>query len=341
MKKVRLGRTDLMVSEVGFGGIPIVNLTLDEGVSLVRHCYDLGITFFDTANMYLDSEQKIGTGLESVRDQVVLASKTMKRDAEGAARHIERSLVQMKTARIELYQLHQIANDEILDQVLAPGGAYEALEEARSEGKIQFIGLSSHNNETAAKACRTGRFDTVQIPFNFIEREPAEELLGVAEEMDMGIIGMKPLGGGMLGRADLCFRFLQQYPSVVPDPGMRAPEEADEIVSLYRARAPLTDADWREIEKIRAQLGTRFCRRCEYCQPCDQGVRIPMVLGFRAFANRLPPVATIALVDDPMKGAGECIECGECIEKCPYELPIPDLLKENLALFQEYVKKHT
>jgi aryl-alcohol dehydrogenase-like predicted oxidoreductase len=124
MKKVRLGRTDLVISEVGFGGIPIINLTMDEGVSLVRHCFELGITFFDTANMYLDSEQKIGTALEPVRDRVVLASKTMKRDAEGAAEHIELSLRQMKTTRIELYQLHQIANDEMLDQVLAPGGAY-------------------------------------------------------------------------------------------------------------------------------------------------------------------------------------------------------------------------
>jgi predicted aldo/keto reductase-like oxidoreductase len=224
--------------------------------------------------------------------------------------------------------------------VLAPGGAYEALDKARSQGKTRFIGFSSHNLQTSIKACRTGRFDTVQIPFNFIERDPAEELLGVADEMDMGIIGMKPLGGGMLGRADLCFRFLQQYPSVVPDPGIRAPEEVDEIVSLYGTRKPLTDADVKDIEKIRAELGTRFCRRCEYCMPCDQGVKIPMVLGFRAFSNRLPPAATIALVDDPMKGVGECIECGECIERCPYELPIPDLLKENLSLYQEYAKKH-
>lgn len=341
MNKVRLGRTGLAVSEVGFGGIPIINLTLNDGVSLVRHCFDVGITFFDTANMYLDSEQKIGTALASVRERVVLATKTMKRDAEGAEQHIERSLEQLKTTRIDIYQLHQIASDAVLDQVLAPGGAYEALSRARSEGKIGFIGFSSHNNDTASKACRTGRFDTVQVPFNFIETDPAKELLRVAEEMEMGIIGMKPLGGGMLGRADLCFRFLQRYPSVVPIPGMRASEEADEIVALYRTRQPLTSADREEIEKTRVDLGTKFCRRCEYCMPCDQGIQIPMVLGFRGFAKRLPAASTIALVDSPMKGVEGCIECGECIEKCPYELPIPDLLKENLALFQEYVKKHT
>jgi len=340
MRKVRLGRTGRMVSEVGFGGIPIISLRMEDAVSLVRYCFQSGITFFDTANMYLDSEQKIGTALEASREQAVIATKTMKRDAEGAAEHIERSLKNMKTARIDLYQIHQIANEQVLEEVMAPRGAYEALSEARAEGRIDFIGFSSHNAETAVKACRTGRFDTVQIPFNFIEDHPAEELFRVAEQMDMGIIGMKPLGGGMLGRADLCFRFLQQYPSVLPIPGMRAPEDADEIVALYRSPEPLREADREAIEKIRADLGTRFCRRCEYCMPCDQGVRIPMVLGFRGFTNRLPPAAAIALVMDPMKGVEACVECGECIRKCPYELPIPDLLKENLALFREFVAKH-
>jgi len=341
MKKARLGRTDLMVSEVGFGGIPIINLSMEEGITLVRHCFELGITFFDTANMYGDSEKKIGAALESVRDQVVLATKTLKRDAEGVTKHVDQSLESLKTRVIDVYQLHQVANQETLDQVLAPGGAYGALDKARSDGKIRFIGVSSHNTQTAIEACRTDRFDTIQIPFNFIEQDASNELFQVAEEMDMAIIGMKPLAGGVLERADLCFRFLQQYPKVVPIPGMRAAEEADEIVQLYHTRQALTDQQRKEIEKIRSELGTKFCRRCEYCMPCQQEIHIPTALGIKAFVKRLPPLVTIAMADANMKKAETCIECGECVERCPYELPIPDLIKENLALYRAYVKEHT
>jgi aryl-alcohol dehydrogenase-like predicted oxidoreductase len=200
-----------MVSELGFGGIPIIRLGTDEAVGVVRHCFDRGVTFFDTANVYGDSERKIGQALESVRDRVVIATKTLMRDAETAADHIIYSLENLRTDRIDLYQIHNIANDETFERVLAPGGAYEALARARDEGKIRFIGLSSHNIATAIRACRTGKFDTLQFPFNFIECDPADELFGIAREMDMGIIAMKPLGGGLLERADLCFRFLQQH----------------------------------------------------------------------------------------------------------------------------------
>ncbi|MEW6443999.1 MAG: aldo/keto reductase, partial [bacterium] len=286
MKSIRLGRTGLIVSELGFGGIPIVSLSMEQAVSVVRHCFDLGVTFFDTATMYGDSESKIGTALESVRERVVLATKTMKRDAEGAAKHLEQSLRSLRTAAIDLYQIHQIAKPETLEQVLAPGGAYEALRKARSEGKIRSVGFSSHNVQTAVQACNTGLFETVQVPFNFIEQDPAKELFRVARERDMGVIGMKPLAGGVLGRADLCFRFLQQYEAVLPIPGVKAREEMDEIVGLYRDRRPLSEAERREIERIRSELGTRFCRRCEYCLPCEQGVQVPIVLGFRGFASR-------------------------------------------------------
>jgi hypothetical protein len=340
MKKVRLGRTGLTVSEVGFGGIPIINLGMEEAVSLLRHCFELGITFFDTANMYGDSEKKIGAALEHLRDRVVLATKTLKRDAEGAAKHVELSLENLKTRVIDIYQLHQVVNRETLDAVLAPGGACEALDKARADGKIRYVGLSSHNVWIAAEACRTGRFDTVQVPFNFIEQEAAEDLFRVAAEQDMGVIGMKPLAGGVLERADLCFRFLQQHPNVLPIPGMRARQEADEIVGLYERRQAPTEEQLREMGEIRSELGTRFCRRCEYCMPCDQGIHIPTAIGIRGFLKRLPPAMTVALVDANMKKAETCTECGQCVERCPYELPIPDLIRENLTLYREYVKKH-
>jgi len=317
-----------------------MRLGFQEAVNVIEHAFELGITFFDTANAYGDSEKKMGHALEPVRDKVIFATKTLAREAPKAARHVALSLENLRASSIEIYQIHQVAEEKTLDQVLSAGGAYEALDKARSQGKIRFIGITSHNLDTAIKACRTGLFDTIQIPFNFIEREPAEELFGVARERNMGIIGMKPMGGGLLERADLCFQFLQQYPEAVPIPGVQARQELDEIVELYRIRPPLGEVHWKEIEKIRSQLGSKFCHRCEYCMPCERGVEIPGVLRFKSVWRRFPPSRAIALVKGAMDTVEKCEECWECVERCPYDLPIPDLIKENLALFKECVARN-
>ena len=340
MRSITLGGTGLTISELGFGGIPIIRLEFDDAVKVVRHCHENGVTFFDTANVYGDSEKKIGAALESVRDKVVIATKTLQREADEAADHVNYSLDNLRTDCIDIYQTHNIANDETLEKVLAPGGVYEALAKARDDGKIRFIGTSSHNIQTAIKACRTGKFDTLQFPFNFIERDPAEELFNVAREMNMGIIAMKPLGGGLLERADLCFKFLQQYPEVVPIPGIQARSELDEIVALYENPAPLSDADNAAIEAIRDELGVKFCHRCEYCMPCDKGVQIPGVMSFKSMFKRLAPSAAIGMAYGAMESVEKCEECGECVTKCPYDLEIPDLLKENLALYNDFKEQH-
>jgi predicted aldo/keto reductase-like oxidoreductase len=337
MKSVRLGKTELLVSEVGFGGIPIIPLRLEAAVSVVRHCFEQGITFFDTANMYGDSESKIGHALAPVRDRTILATKTLKRDAEGASKHLAHSLQNLKTDRIDLYQLHNISTEAELKEVLSPGGAFDAANLARKDGRVNFIGFTSHDIATSIEACRSGYFSTVQIPFNFIEHDPADELFKVAEELDIGVIAMKPLGGGLLDRADLCFRFLQQYPHVVPIPGASSQEEVDEIIDYYRSPRLLSEDDHKQIEKIRSELGKVFCHRCGYCIPCEQEVDIPGVMIFRSMvARRLPPSRVIKMVKPAMESAENCIECGECSEKCPYGLPIPELLKENLSLFEAY-----
>ena len=336
MNTIKLGGTDLEISEIGFGGIPIIALSDDEAVSIIRYCFDLGITFFDTANMYLSSEEKIGTALEAVRDKVVIATKTAQRDAKEVDAHIELSLQQLKTDYIDLYQLHNVSNQEALEQALAPSGAYEAARKARDAGKIRYIGISSHSIPTALEALETGLFQTLQFPFNFIENDPAEALFPLARRQDVGIIGMKPLGGGLLERADLCFGFLQQHPDVTPIPGIRAKEEADEIVGLYKDPKPLSKADLKEMENIRSILGEKFCHRCEYCMPCEQGVQINSVLIYKAAAKRLTREGAAVWLEKAMESVAECIECGECEQKCPYNLPIADLLKENLALYREH-----
>jgi hypothetical protein len=338
MKKVRLGATALEVSEIGFGGIPIIPLPQEEAVAVVRHCVDIGITFFDTANMYPTSEVKLGAALAPIRDAVIIATKSANRDAQGAAEHIELSLRQLKTDRIDLFQLHNVSNAEALRQVLDTGGAYEAAARARDAGKIRFIGISSHSMATATEALKTGLFQTLQFPFNFIENDPADRLFPMAVRNRVGIIGMKPLGGGVLERAELCFRFLQQYPQVVPIPGIRSPREADEIVGFYRTPQPLAAGDLEAIESIRALLGKRFCHRCEYCMPCEQGVQISSVLMFQAAAKRLSREGVAGWIGKAMESVERCVECGECEQRCPYHLPIPHLLRENLALYNEYVR---
>lgn len=339
MKTILLGKTGLEVSELGFGGIPIIPLGMEEGAEVVRHCYDLGITFFDTANIYADSEKKIGLALADVRDRIVLATKSLRRDAEGVAAHIGFSLNNLKTDCIDIYQLHNVSTEEAMQQVLAPGGACEAVEKARREGRVRFIGFSSHNVSIAVRMCRTGLFSTVQIPFNFIETEPLAELFPLAAELNMGIICMKPLGGGLLDRPDICFRFLRQYPQALPIPGVAAKKEMDEIVSFYRSPQPLSQDDLAEIDRMREELGTRFCHRCGYCLPCEQGVRIPEVMSFKSILKRMHPEKATAFSQTAVGTAENCNECGECLERCPYTLPIPEMLRENMALFNEALKK--
>jgi hypothetical protein len=231
--------------------------------------------------------------------------------------------------------LHNVSNEEALEQVLAPKGAYQALRRARDAGKIRFIGISSHSIPTAMQALKTGLFQTLQFPFNFIENDPDNELFPFALQHNVGIIGMKPLGGGLLESAKLCFGFLQQHPDIVPIPGIRAKKEADEIIALYRHPQPLSRSDLKEMKNIQTVLGKEFCHRCEYCMPCEQGVMIPSVLIFKAAAKRLSPEGVSAWLGEAMESVAECIECGQCEEKCPYRLPIADLLKENLALYKE------
>jgi predicted aldo/keto reductase-like oxidoreductase len=341
MNTVKLGKTGLKVSEVGFGGIPIIPLPKAEAVAVVRHCFDLGIRLFDTANMYATSEEKVGAALKGVRQLAVVATKTTQRDAKGAAEHIELSLRQLDTDWIDIYQLHNVSNEEALKQILGPQGALEAVVRARAAGKVRVVGLSSHSIPTALEALKTGEFETLQFPFNFIEDDPADALFPLARQMGVGLIGMKPLGGGLLERADLCIRFLQKHRDVVPIPGMRALTEADEIIALYRDPRPLSAEDHQAMAAIRAALGDKFCHRCEYCMPCEQGVQIPGVLIFQAAAKRLGFEAAKGWLGKAMETVGQCIECGNCEEKCPYHLPVSELLKENLALYRERLASTT
>lgn len=336
MKYRQFGNTGMEVSELGFGGIPILRLTEEEAIRILRHAYDRGITFYDTANAYGDSEAKIGAAFAGMRDKVVIATKTMKRDAAGVMQHLETSLKALKSDYIDLFQLHQVAREKEWATISGPGGALEALQQAKQEGKIRHIGITSHNLEMAVKLVKTGLFASVQFPFNLIENDPVKELHPQARSLNLGILGMKPFGGGAIDSAKIAFKFLRQYPDVLVIPGYDSVAGLDEIVEIYEKPNVVTDEDLAAMDKYRQELGRSFCRRCEYCQPCPNGVFITVSMGYAQAAHRMSPKAAANWLGKAMESTKKCIDCGVCITKCPYELPIPEILRKNYDLYEAH-----
>lgn len=341
MRKVRLGKTDLMVSRIGFGGIPIQRLSESDAIGVVRRCIDLGINFLDTANGYTNSEERIGKAIAGRRENLVLATKTAARDREGAWTHLRLSLERLKVDSIDLYQLHGVSSQEVYDKVVGPGGALEAAREARAQGLVKHIGMTSHNLAMALVGVASGLFETLQFPFNFVANEAASDLLPRVREQDMGFIAMKPLAGGMLDRADLCFKYLLQFPEAVPDPGIERIEEIEQIVGVVNGEATLTAADEAEMERIRERLKDSFCHRCEYCQPCPQGIAISSVMSLESMLRRMPPSRVFeGGIGAGIEKAFDCLECGDCESRCPYHLQIRETLKVKREVYREVKEEY-
>ncbi len=338
MQTMRLGRTGLVVSRVGFGGIPIQRCSEDGAVAVVRRCLRLGITFYDTANGYTTSEERIGKALSGRRRDVVIATKTTARDKATAAEHLELSLKRLDTEYLDLWQFHNVSTSEAYEQVLGPGGAMEVAQEALKGGKIRHIGISSHSIESALQAVTSGRFETIQFPFNFVTNEAKDELIPLAERHDVGFIAMKAFAGGMLQEASLAIKYLLQFETVLPDPGIEKVAEIEEIVDIVNGAWELTSEEQDKIETIRAEVGTRFCRRCGYCQPCPQGVEIPLLMNYESFLKRFPQKHMLeGWVAEAMESGRDCIQCGECEERCPYQLPIREMLAEGLEAYDKVI----
>jgi predicted aldo/keto reductase-like oxidoreductase len=335
MITTRLGKTGLEVSRVGIGGIPIQRPSEDEAIKIIHRALDLGINFIDTAAGYGNSEERIGKALIGHRDQVVIATKSGRPGKTEAAAELERSLKRLQTDVIDIWQLHNISNAEKYAQVTGPGGSLETAQEALQAGKIRHIGLSSHNLDIAIKAVKSGLFEVIQFPFNYVTREPEDELIPLAKEYDVGFIGMKPFAGGMLGNATLSIKYVLQFDWVVPDPGIQKVEEIEEIVAIVESGDwDLTPQERQEIEARRAELGTQFCRQCGYCQPCPEDVNIPMVMITQGMWKLWPRDTFLRWMGEVADGARNCIECGECETKCPYQLPIREMIAENIAFYE-------
>lgn len=332
MGKRALGRTGMLVTAIGFGGLPMQRCTLDEAGPVLNAALDAGINFIDTARAYTDSEEKIGRHIAFRRKEYYLASKSMARNRANMARDIVTSLAAMKTDYIDLYQVHNIKARDDLDAVLAPGGALEALADARKAGKIGHIGITGHNMELLVEALKTGQFATVQAPFNCVESQADKALFPLARKEHLGIIVMKPLGGGQIDKPDLALRYILGHDISVAIPGMDEVRHVEENLAALKNYRPLTAAEQQELKRLAEEIGTSFCRRCGYCLPCTVGIDIPTLFIFHLQYTRYNMKTAIPTryAEIPAK-ASACIQCGQCEKRCPYDIPIRERLKQVAA----------
>lgn len=334
LKRRRLGRTGVSVSLIGFGGIPIMRVRHEDAVDVVGQALECGIDLFDTARGYGDSEKKIGDGLRAHGAHVFLASKSPRRDGRGLRVDFEESLCQLSADSIDLYQLHCVNALETYDACMAPGGAYEALDDLKREGRIRFLGITSHNLEILKRAILSDRFDTIQVLYSFVEDDARTQIIPLAVERDIGVIAMKPLGGGCIERCDLALRYVVSTPGIVALPGMATSEEVKRNAETAADLRVLDEAELKEIARIRDEIGKTFCRRCEYCQPCPNDVPISVMLHIESVRKRIGDAfMKTDMYKDILDKADRCDECGQCEDKCPFGLPVRDLIKESrLAL---------
>ena len=335
MQYVTLGKTGLKISRMGFGGIPIQRIDREGTKVLMERLLEEGINYIDTARGYTVSEEFLGYALEGIRDRFVLATKSMSRTKEAMAADIEKSLSNLRTDYIDLYQVHN-PNLEQLEQVISPGGALEALLEAKEAGKIGHIGLTAHSVAVFERALELPWVETIMCPYNIVESQ-GEELMHRCTEKNVGFIDMKPLAGGAIEDASLALRFVCANPDVtVVIPGMYDLAEIEQNLKAVNDETPLTVEERAGFEQVRKELGNNFCRRCNYCAPCAAGINIPGVFLFAGYLERygLADWAKDRYSSLPVK-ASACIECGACETRCPYELPIRQMMKRAAEEFGE------
>ncbi len=330
-----LGKTGLKISRLGFGGIPIQKIDAAGTRTLAMQMKDAGINYIDTARGYTVSEAYLGFALEGIRSHFVLATKSMSRTKEAMANDIGISLRNLRTDYIDLYQVHNPTIEQ-LEQVIGPGGALEALQEAKAAGQIGHIGITAHSLAVFEKALTLDWVETIMFPYNIVETQ-GEALIHACQEKNIGFIAMKPLAGGAIEDATLALRFIASNPDVtVVIPGMAQSKEIQQNLAAVSDCAPLTASENAAIDTLRSALGSQFCRRCNYCAPCTVGIGIPSVFLFEGYLSRygLENWAKERYASLSTK-ASACVGCGVCETRCPYHLPIRDMLKRAAEKFGE------
>jgi predicted aldo/keto reductase-like oxidoreductase len=330
-KRMTLGRTGLIVNRLGFGGIPLQRVEEAEAKEVVRHAIDQGIDFIDTARGYTTSERRIGLALKETDKKVALASKSALRTAEEMRAEVEKSLADLQVDHIDLYQCHFVKDEAAYAQIIGPGGALEALKQAREEGLIGHIGLTSHSLDVLKKVIADGLFETIMVCFGILEPKAKEEVIPQALDKGMGVLAMKPFAGGVLDQAEVALKYALSEPGVLVLAGVEHKEFLDQNWAVFNGDWSLDEADFQTIEALRQEFDKSFCRRCDYCQPCTEDIQIQVVLGLPSQVKRMgPEILGRSPRKDELDKARNCSECGECMTRCPYDLPIPDLLKERI-----------
>ncbi|ERI97840.1 MULTISPECIES: aldo/keto reductase [Eubacteriales] len=336
MNTVTLGRTGLTVNKNGFGALPIQRIPKEEAVAIVRRALDGGITFFDTARLYSDSEEKLGAALAGRRGEVILATKTPATDAAGFWRDLDASLAALQTDYIDLFQFH---NPAFCPKPGDGSGLYEAMLEAREQGKIRFIGLTNHRLHVAREAVESGLYDTLQFPFCYLASPDDLALVESCRQHGVGFIAMKALSGGLIQNSAAAYAFLAQFEGVLPIWGVQRMAELEEFLAYGENPPALTEELQALIERDKLQLAGDFCRGCGYCLPCPAGIEIPNAARMSLMLRRSPPApwlgeewqAKMAKIDD-------CIHCNHCVNHCPYGLDTPKLLHQNYEDYKTFLK---
>ena len=333
MRQITLGKTGITVPQNGFGALPIQRVSLETAVKILRRAYDGGIRFFDTARAYSDSEVKLGAAFEGMRDKIYIASKSMAKTPEEFWAQLETTLTNLKTDYLDLYQFH------CADRCFAPGdgtGMYECMLEAKKQGKVRHIGITAHKIGVAMECVESGLYETMQFPFSYLSSEKEVELVQKCKEKEVGFIAMKGLAGGLINRSRVAMAFMTQYDNVLPIWGIQKESELEEWLS-YMEETPVMDEEITAfIDRERAELTGEFCRGCGYCMPCPAGIQINNCARMSLMLRRAPSANWLTPEKQAeMKKIENCLECGQCMSKCPYELNTPELLKKN---YEDYKK---
>lgn len=328
MNTVTLGNTGITTAKNAFGALPIQRISREDAVALVRRAFAGGMTFFDTARAYTDSEEKLGEALEEVRDRVFLASKTHAKDAASFWADLETTLKNLRTDHLDLYQFH---NPSFCPRPGDGTGLYEAMLEARGQGKVRHIGITNHRLAVAREAVDSGLYETLQFPFCYLASEEDLGLVQSCKDRHIGFIAMKSLSGGLITNSAAAYAFAAQFDHVLPIWGIQREEELDEFLS-YMDNPPVLTGELKAVmEQDRKELVGDFCRSCGYCMPCPVGIEILNCARMSQLIRRSPSAALLTPeTQAKMKKIEDCLHCGQCASKCPYHLDTPALLQKNL-----------
>ena len=328
MATVKLGKTGIVTDKNGFGALPIQRVSDDEAVRILQKAYDGGVTFFDTARFYTDSEHKLGLAFKGMRDKVIIATKTAAKNADEFWKDIRTSLDNLQTDYIDIYQFH---NPSFCPKPGDGTGLYEAMLEAKQNGMIKHIGITNHRLKVAHEAIDSGLYETLQFPFCYLASDEDIELVTKCKQADMGVIAMKALSGGLITDSRAAYAFESEFDNVLPIWGVQRESELDEFLSYVTNPPAMTDDIRALIDNDRKQLQGDFCRGCGYCMPCPAGIEINNCARMSLLLRRSPSELQLTPeVQAKMMKIEDCMHCGHCRSMCPYHLDTPALLAKNL-----------